>query len=151
MAFYPLDARRPTDLVRTNITLRNLYAQARSIERLQSLVETQLEPAAREHCKVASFADGVLRFVVSSSHWATRLRYQQKRLVRQLQAYKEFATLTKIHCKVHPPLVKKAPPVRTMRRSAVAAEHLQETAEQVTDATLRAALEKLARHHSGVQ
>ncbi|MEH6798365.1 MAG: DUF721 domain-containing protein [Halopseudomonas sabulinigri] len=149
MAFYPLDARRPNDLLRTNITLKRLYAQAKAVERLQSLVETQLEPAAREHCKVASLADGVLRFVVSSSHWATRLRYQQKRLVRQLQAYKEFATLTKIHCKVQPPLVKKAPPVRTIRRSQVAAEHLQETAELVTDATLRAALQKLARHHAG--
>ena len=149
MAFYPLDARRPNDLLRTNTTLKRLYAQAKAVERLQSLVETQLEPAAREHCKVASLADGVLRFVVSSSHWATRLRYQQKRLVRQLQAYKEFATLTKIHCKVHPPLVKKAPPVRTMRRSSVAAEHLQETAEQVTDPNLRAALQKLASHHNG--
>tara|TARA_R110000764_G_scaffold149003_3_gene236784 strand:+ start:57 stop:509 length:453 start_codon:yes stop_codon:yes gene_type:complete len=148
MAFYPLDARRPVDLLRTNMTLKHLYAQAKNLERLQALVETQLEPAAREHCKVASCADGVLRMVVSSSQWATRLRYQQKRLIRQLQAYKEFATLTKIHCKVQPPLVKKAPPVRTMRRSQVAAEHLRDTAEHVTDARLRSALEKLARHHA---
>ena len=148
MAFYPLDARRPNDLLRTNITLKHLYAQAKNLERLQSLLDTQLEPAAREHCKVASCSDGVLRMVVSSSHWATRLRYQQKRLIRQLQAYKEFATLTKMHCKVQPPLVKKAPPVRTMRRSQVAAEHLQVTADQVTDPQLRSALEKLARHHA---
>jgi hypothetical protein len=147
MAFYPLDARRPTDLLRTHSTLKGLFEKTRHIERLQALVDTQLEAAAREHCRVASFEGGVLRMVVTGSHWATRLRYQQKRLVRQLQAYDQFATLTKIHCKVQPPLVKKSPPVHTVRRSKVASEFLQDTADQVSDPALKAALSKLARHH----
>ncbi|MFT6430732.1 MAG: hypothetical protein ACJATR_001844, partial [Halopseudomonas sp.] len=74
------------------------------MERLQILLDTLLEPAARDHCRVASMHEGVLRLIVSDSHWATRMRYQQKRLVRQLQAFNEFATLTKIHCKVQPVL-----------------------------------------------
>ncbi len=148
MAFIPLDARRPGDLIRNHSTLKGLYAKARVIERLQMLLETQLEPAAREHCRVASLREGVLRLIVSDSHWATRMRYQQKRLIRQLQAYTEFATLTKIHCRVQPAINPAAAPSRRMRRSDVAAEALRETADQVTNPGLKAALERLARHHS---
>ena len=149
MAFNPLDARRPGDLIRNHSTLKGLYAKARIIERLQILLETQLEPAAREHCRVASLREGVLRLIVSDSHWATRMRYQQKRLIRQLQAYTEFATLTKIHCRVQSQRHANERPARQMRRSEVAAETLRETAEQVDDKALKAALERLARHHSG--
>lgn len=148
MAFYPLDARRPGDLIRTNSTLKGLYSKARELERLQALVDIVMEPAAREHCRVASLRDGVLRLIVTDSQWATRMRYQQKRLVRQLQAYTEFRTLTKLHCRVQPPLIQKAGPVRTMPRSKVASQSLFETAEQVTDSALKAALERLARHHA---
>ena len=149
MSFYPMDARRPGDLLRTHSTLKGLFHQARVIERMQVLVDSVLEPAAREHCRAASYKDGLLKLLVSDSHWATRLRYQQKRLIRQLQAYSEFATLTKIHCKVQPPLVKNAPPVRKMARSIVAAETLMETSKQINDPDLRDALMRLARHHSG--
>lgn len=149
MSYYPMDARRPGDLLRTHSTLKGLFQKARAIERMQALVDSVLEPAAREHCRAASYKDGLLKLLVSDSQWATRLRYQQKRLIRQLQAYSEFATLTKIHCKVQPPLVKNAPPVRKMRRSIVAAETLIETSEQIDDPNLRAALERLARHHRG--
>jgi len=148
MTFYPLHARRPGDLIRTNSTLKGLYSKARELERLQALVDIVMEPAAREHCRVGSLRDGVLRLIVTDSQWATRLRYQQKRLIRQLQSYTEFGTLTKLHCKVQPPLIQKAAPVRTMRRSKVASEALLETAEQVDDMALKAALERLARHHA---
>lgn len=149
MSFYPMDARRPGDLLKTHSTLKGLFHQARAVERMQVLVNSVLEPAAREHCRAASYKDGLLRLLVTDSQWATRIRYQQKRLIRQLQAYSEFATLTKIHCKVQPPLVKNATPVRKMRRSEVAAESLIETSRQIEDPNLRAALERLARHHQG--
>ena len=149
MSLYPMDARRPGDLLRTHSTLKGLFRQARAIERMQALLDSVLEPAAREHCLVASYNNGLLRLLVADSQWATRVRYQQKRLIRQLQAYETFATLTKIHYKVQPPLVKKAPPVRKMKRSIVAAETLVETSREITDPNLRAALERLARHHRG--
>ncbi|SFM21150.1 hypothetical protein SAMN05216217_10238 [Halopseudomonas yangmingensis] len=147
MSFTPLDARRPADLLLNGRTLKSLVSQARQLQRLQTLLETRLEPAAREHCRVASLRDGVLRLVVTDSHWATRLRYQQKRLIRDLQAFTEFGTLNKIQCKVQPPLIRKQPPGPVMRHSATAADSLQETAEQISDPQLRAALERLARHH----
>lgn len=149
MSFYPMDARRPGDLLKTHSTLKGLFHQARAVERMQVLVNSVLEPAAREHCRAASYKDGLLRLLVTDSQWATRIRYQQKRLIRQLQAYSEFATLTKIHCKVQPPLVKNATPVRKMRRSNVAAESLIETSKEISDPKLREALQRLARHHQG--
>jgi hypothetical protein len=72
---------------------------------LQRLLESQLQPAAREHCHVASWREGSLLLIVTDGHWATRLRYQQKRLQRQLQAFDEFASLTRILFKVQPPTV----------------------------------------------
>lgn len=149
MSFYPMDARRPGDLLKTHSTLKGLFRQAQAVERMQVLVESVLEPAAREHCYAASYRDGLLRLLVTDSHWATRIRYQQKRLIRQLQAYTEFATLTKIHCKVQPPLVKNAPPVHKMKRSIVAAEALTETSKHIDDPNLRDALRRLAKHHRG--
>lgn len=147
MSLYPLSARQPGDLLRTTSTLRNLFQQARQLERLQLLLDSQLEPAAREHCRVASLREGVLRLLVSNGHWATRMRYQQRRLIRQLQAFNEFATLTKIHCKVQPVQQPRTVPPRVMRPSRVAAETLQTTAEGIEDTALRTALERLARHH----
>ena len=149
MSFYPMDARRPGDLLRTHSTLKGLFRQAQAIERLQVLVNSVLEPAAREHCRAASYKDGLLKLLVTDSQWATRVRYQQRRLIRQLQAYSEFATLTKIHCKVQPPSVKYAIPVRKMKRSSVAAESLFETSKAINDPKLREALQRLARHHQG--
>jgi hypothetical protein len=43
-----------------------------------------------------------LLLVVTDGHWATRLRYQQKRLQRQLQLFEEFANLTRILFRVQP-------------------------------------------------
>lgn len=147
MSLYPLPVRQPGDLLRTKGTLRGLFRQAQQLERLQLLVDSQLEPAARAHCQVAAFREGVLRLMVSNSQWATRLRYQQRRLISQLQLFSEFTTLTKIYCKVQPVQPRRVPPARQVRASKVAAESLQTSAEGVKDEALKAALQRLARHH----
>jgi len=82
--------------------------------------------------------------IISDGHWATRLRYQQRRLQRQLQALEEFATLTKIIFKVQPSQGSGRAPGRTIELSAFAAESIQATAEGIEDPKLRAALERLA-------
>ena len=128
----------------------NSYVMA-DIAHPSGLIASGIHPSPWPHCHVATLDSGTLRLVVSSSHWATRLRYQQKRLIRQLQAFNEFATLTKIHCRVQPPLVKKEPPVRIMPRSQVASASLRETADYVEDPGLKAALQRLARHHDDGQ
>ncbi|WP_236213829.1 DciA family protein [Metapseudomonas otitidis] len=144
MSFRPLPARSPVALLKEEKPLRALFDQAQRIDHLQRVLEGQLQPAAREHCRVASWRDGCLLLIISDGHWATRLRYQQRRLQRQLQALEEFANLTKIIFKVQPSRSAGRNPSQGAALSAYAAESLQSTAEGINDPRLRAALERLA-------
>lgn len=146
MAYKPSPAQPPSALLRQVRPLRLLLNQAERLEHLQRLLESQLQPAAREHCHVASWRDGTLLLVVTDGHWATRLRYQQKRLLAALQAMEAFGNLRRILFKVQPPLVPAKRGGHAAELSNSAAESLRDTAEGITDPKLRAALERLAAH-----
>ncbi|MFK3797606.1 MULTISPECIES: DUF721 domain-containing protein [unclassified Pseudomonas] len=146
MAFRPLSARAPSVFLRDARPLKAIFNHAQRLAHLQRLLESQLQPAAREHCHVASWREGTLVLVVTDGHWATRLRYQQKRLQRQLVAFREFANLTRLSLKVQPSITRGAVPGQPRDLSPVAAEALNEAAEGITDPKLRAALERLAAH-----
>lgn len=146
MSFRPLPAQAPATLLREAKPLKALFNEAQRLAHLQRLVESQLQPAAREHCHVASWRGGCLLLIVTDGHWATRLRYQQRRLQRQLQALEEFATLTKILFKVQPQSSNSRGTGRTLRLSKAAAENIQASAEGISDPKLRAALQRLASH-----
>ncbi|MBI6898229.1 DUF721 domain-containing protein [Pseudomonas putida] len=146
MAYKPTPARPPADLLRKARPLRLLLNQAERLEHLQRLLESQLQPAAREHCHVASWKEGTLLLVVTDGHWATRLRYQQKRLQRQLQAMEAFANLSRIQFKVQPPLVAARHEGHGPELSESAADSILGSAEGISDPKLRAALERLAAH-----
>ncbi|MFC4864379.1 DUF721 domain-containing protein [Pseudomonas sp. MAHUQ-62] len=146
MAFRPLPARSPAALLREQKPLRALFNEAQRIEQLQQLLASQLQPAARDHCHVAAWREGRLLLIVTDGHWATRLRYQQTRLLRQLKGFEAFAGLERIVFKVQPSFAPSSTPVTEGRLSSTAAESLQATAETVTDPRLREALERLARH-----
>lgn len=146
MAYKSSSARPPAALLRQARPLRLLLNQAERLEHLQRLLESQLQPAAREHCHVASWRDGTLLLVVTDGHWATRLRYQQKRLQRQLQALEAFGNLQRILFKVQPPLVPAKREGQGAELSSKAAESIRDSAEGITDPRLRAALERLASH-----
>lgn len=146
MSFRPLPAKASAALMREAKPLKALFNQAQRLDQLQRLLESQLQPAAREHCHLASWREGCLLLIVTDGHWATRLRYQQKRLLRQLQTLEEFATLTKILFKVQPPTVERRGTSHSIHLSNCAAENIQATAEGVRDPKLRAALERLANH-----
>ncbi|SDS44546.1 Protein of unknown function [Pseudomonas sp. Z003-0.4C(8344-21)] len=146
MAFRPLTARAPAVLLREAKPLKAILGHAQRLGHLQRLLESQLQPAARKHCHVASWREGSLLLIVTDGHWATRLRYQQKRLQRQLQMFDEFASLTRILFKVQPPTVQRGATGHTMDLSTDAAATIQETANGISDPGLRAALERLAAH-----
>ncbi|AYC34186.1 DUF721 domain-containing protein [Pseudomonas cavernae] len=144
MAFRPLPARPPASLLREAKPLQALFNQAERLTHLQHLLDSQLQPAAREHCHIASWREGCLLLIVTDGHWATRLRYQQRRLQRQLQGFDEFANLTKILIKVQPPSGNSRGNGRSINLSVNAAEAIQATADGISDPKLRAALERLA-------
>lgn len=148
MALRPHFAREPLVLLREARPLKALFNQTLRLAHLQRLVDGQLQPAARAHCQVASWREGTLLLVVTDAHWATRLRYQQRRLQRDLQALQEFHGLLRILFKVEP-LRGGAPRQRAGAMiSSDAAEALQATAEGISDPALRAALERLAARGS---
>lgn len=144
MAFRPHTAREPLVLLREARPLKALFSQTLRITQLQRLLDSQLQPAARAHCRLASWREGTLLLIVTDSHWATRLRYQQKRLLRDLQVVPEFAGLSRVLFKVRPSTAHAQAPASTARLSSDAAENLQETAHSVSDPALKAALERLA-------
>ncbi|WP_409318371.1 DUF721 domain-containing protein [Pseudomonas sp. KCJK9016] len=146
MAFRPLTAKAPAVLLREARPLKAILGQAQRLAHLQRLLESQLQPAAREHCHVAKWREGELSLVVTDGHWATRLRYQQKRLLRQLQMFDEFTSLTRIKFSVRPPVIQPGPAGNTLDLSTDAAATIQSTAEGISDPNLRAALERLAAH-----
>ena len=146
MAFRPHPARPPAVLLREARPLKALLSQAQRLATIKRLLDTQLQPAAREHCHVAAWREGSLLLVVTDGHWATRLRYQQRRLQQGLQGLPEFAGLTRILFKVQPSVGAKRPAGPGLDLSDSAADNLQATAEGITDPNLRAALERLASH-----
>ncbi|MGE8413334.1 MAG: DUF721 domain-containing protein [Pseudomonas sp.] len=146
MAFRPLTARPPAVLLREAKPLKAILGHAQRLAHLQRLLDSQLQPAAREHCHVASWREGSLLLIVTDGHWATRLRYQQKRLQRQLLAFDEFAHLTRILFKVQPPTVQRGAAGHNLDLSNNAAQTIQATADGISDPNLRAALERLASH-----
>ena len=146
MAFRPLPARAPAVLLREARPLKALFSQAQRLAQLQRLVESQLQPAAREHCHVASWREGTLLLIVTDGHWATRLRYQQKRLLRQLQMMEAFSSLTRINFMVQPVAGVAPAAGHPMDISTRSAQNIHATAEGITDPKLKAALERLASH-----
>lgn len=146
MSRRPPPAKTADSILRQSQPLQALLGAARRLDHLQTLLDAALEPAAREHCKVASWRDGTLLLIVSNGHWATRLHYQQRRLQRLLQVLPEFAGLQKIQVKVRPPNTQVAYQAHKTELSEAAADSLRSAAEGIGDPKLRAALERLARN-----
>lgn len=146
MSLRPLPARAPATLLREARPLKALFGEARRLDQLQQLVDAQLQPAARAYCRVASWRDGTLLLIVTDGHWATRLRYQQRLLQRQLQGIEAFSGLTRIQFKVQPPEPPRHRPGPPPALSSRAADNIAETARGITDPKLKAALERLASH-----
>lgn len=146
MTFRPLNAKVPAVLLREARPLQSLFSEAQRLSQLQQLLDAQLEPAAREHCKVAAWREGILLLIVSDGQWATRLRYREKRLLKQLGELAGFSGLQRISFKVRPPA--SAPPGsnRQVSLSPTAARSIKASAESISDPQLRAALERLASH-----
>ncbi len=148
MPFRPLPAKAPAALLREAQPLKALLQQTQRLEQLQHLLESQLQPAARAHCHVASWREGCLLLILTDGHWATRLRYQQRRLLRQLQGLEAFAGLTRILFKVQPAASHRPAAPAPSGLSASAAEHIQATAAGISDPKLKAALQRLAQHRA---
>ena len=146
MSYRPSQAQTTKGLLQQSALLQRLVTRAQSIECLQSVLNQHLQPAAREHCSVATLQDATLTLIVTNGHWATRLRYQQKRLLEQLQQTPEFNQVLRIQFKVRPPMQPEKAPARNIDFSTQTGHKIHASAQAISDPVLREALERLALH-----
>lgn len=146
MTYRPVQAQKTTHLLQQSASLQRLVARAQSVERLQQLVNQYLQPAVREHCHVATYHDNTLTLIVTDGQWATRLRYQQKRLLVQLQQSLDLRDLQRIQFKVRPPMQAAKAAARNIDFSEQTGQDIHASAQAISDPVLRAALERLAKH-----
>ena len=133
-------------ILRGHHSLQRLLPHAETLSQLQSLVHRYLAPAAREQVQLGNYEQGVLPLVLADAAWATRLRYQQEQLVRQLAQHPEFAGLQRIRLKIRPTATTTDEDDNAERRylSGAASEHIRHYADAIEDPQLRAALQRLA-------
>ncbi|MDY0249031.1 MAG: DUF721 domain-containing protein [Pseudomonas sp.] len=146
MSYRPTQAQKTTRLLQQSASLQRLVARAQSVERLQELLNQYLQPAARKHCHVATVQDATLTLIVTDGLWATRLRYQQKRLLEQLQQTPEFNQVLRIQFKVRPPMQPEKAATRNIDFSEHTGHVIHASAQAISDPVLRKALERLALH-----
>ncbi|HZJ93487.1 MAG TPA: DciA family protein [Thiopseudomonas sp.] len=146
MSYRPIKAQTTSRVLQSSISLQRLVARAQATDRLQHLLNQFLQPAAREHCLLASYQTGIMTLIISNGHWATRLRYQQKRLLEQLQGLDEFSDISRIQLKVRPPVQGQKLTTRNIELSEQAGQTIQDSAEGTQNPALREALERLALH-----
>jgi len=104
-------------------------------------------PALQQICRPTLFQDNCLTLQVESSIWLSRLRQQQKSLIRHLNHTREFATLGKIKLEVSPRQLKprQKKPGHHKKLSARSRKQLLSTAAHLSDSELRHSLERLAK------
>lgn len=146
MSYRPIKAQQSHSVLQSSVTLQRLMARAQATDHLQQLLNQFLQPAAREHCHIATYQAGILSLIVTDGNWATRLRYQQKRLLKQLQGLTEFSDVVRLQFKVRPPMHAEKAPTRSIKLSEHAGQTIQASADATQDPVLREALQRLAQH-----
>lgn len=105
-------------------------------------------PALQPICRPVLYHDNCLTLQVESSIWLSRLRQQQKSLIRHLNHTREFAALGKIKLEVSPRQLK--PRQRKQdhhhkKLSVRSRKQLLSTAAHLSDSELRHSLERLVK------
>lgn len=124
-----------------------IISHTRLLNRLNKLLDAVIEPRTREHCTVQNYKNNQLVIQVDSSAWASRLHYDQDKILDFLRQQEECRTLQSIAIKVRPLTV--APVVKSRRMQKPTPEtisNLDQTADRIRDPALKTAILKLARH-----
>ena len=105
-------------------------------------------PTLQQVCRPTLYHENSLTLQVESSVWLSRLRQQQKSLIRHLRHTREFAALGKIKLEVSPRQLK--PRQRKsghhhQKLSARSKKNLLNSAAHLSDPELRHSLERLVR------
>jgi len=125
--------------------LSKLLDRAGKILTHQETVHAALEPSCRVHCWLSNYRNGTLYLQTDSSAWGTRLRMQQRMIIQQLKKTPAFASIHSVKVSIQPRYTTETAPRTTKPISAANAQQLLETAEDIEDPALKAALMRLAQ------
>ncbi|MEN8107092.1 MAG: DUF721 domain-containing protein [Pseudomonadota bacterium] len=123
----------------------HLLASASVIEKLDAIVHELIPSPLKEHCRILSVRGETLVLAADSPVWAARLRFHAPKLAKQL-AKIQTVKLRTVRVRVRPPEQLPVMAIRSSKPhlSVKSSDTLRQTARNVTDPGLKAALLKLA-------
>jgi hypothetical protein len=124
-------------------TLAPLLRHAERLRNVARILHHLLPPSLQDHCQVVNLRDGVLHLGVDSPAWASRLRFQIPKILKELGAYPGLG-INALRVRVVPAGRSLSKPASRPRLSPQSARLLRQTATGLSDPRLRAALLKLA-------
>ncbi len=128
--------------------IADLCKKAKSIQIIDQKLKTYLDPSLRDHFELANIKTDVATLLVSSSTWATRLRYNIPAILDALNNQLNFTYVKTIRIKV-----KKILPDNTVLNkkpiflSKNSAQVLVNVANNFSDPELRACILKLSKNY----
>jgi hypothetical protein len=132
-----------------NSAVARLMSRARALGQLDAELHQLLPPPLNHHCRILSIRDDTLVLAADSPVWAARLRFQATQLVKQLSKSRTV-NLRTVRVRVRPPESRYTTRPAN-RHTPVSRKHshaLKQAAREVTDPGLKAALLRLASHHT---
>lgn len=141
MRRYP---RRVKDLLSRNPQVSNLLKELSQQQTLLKTVLTLLPPPLDQHCLAVQLKERKMLIYTDSSAWASRLRFHSRELSRDLAT--NGVPIQKITVRVSPQSPgRRTAPRRMNSLSPENARIIRQTAEDICDPGLSAALSRLAR------
>ncbi len=130
-----------------NSSFADLYKKANSIQEIDHKIKKLLDPSLQDKFELANINADVAVLLVSSSAWATRLRYNIPAILNALNTQLNFNSIKTVRIKIKKP----APliPVltkNTFYMSASSAQFLSDAASNFNDPDLRACILKLSQN-----
>lgn len=137
--------RSVNDLLRSSPrALGSVLRQAAFLQEIEAVVHEGLPPEARDQVRVAACGNDRLVLLVGNAGWATRLRYQQNAIRREL-ARRMRRHVGQVEIRVRPMEEVAAPEWPRRQLSDSARKRLEAAARCVDNPELAAALRRLAK------
>ncbi len=147
------DPKRPISILNDQPSeLGAMLAKAGLLAKLQAAFSKLLEPSLAKNCQVANVIQTSLLVLVNNGTTATQLKFMTPELLQCFKNTPALSHLNELIVKVRPPI---APSQRISQKeihrpclplSENNAEHLKQTANTITNPTLKAALLRLAKN-----
>jgi hypothetical protein len=126
--------------------LSKLVSQSREVSRLNAILQDCLPATLVAHCQVANHQDQKLVLTASSSAYASKLRYLIPEIKQQFKEQLNITAAIHIKVAVMNTTHSSPQPSRRLTMTPEAAKVIAETAVDINDTKLQAALLRLARH-----